>query len=126
MICDRLVLGCNDHDTRARLFREKDCTLAKAIETLRISKTTRQQLKQLNDDADSHPVNTIKLKKSQSASPAKGQTQDKPCAYCGRTHKRNNCPAFGKQCHHCGKLNHFKSVCRQQKIEKKAVSKIEE
>lgn len=126
MIRDRLVLGCNDHDARARLFREKDCTLAKAIETLRISETTRQQLKQLNDDADSHPVNTIKLKKSQSALPAKGQTRDKPCAYCGRTHERNNCPAFGKQCHHCGKLNHFKSVCRQQKIEKKAVSQIEE
>ena len=126
MIRDRLVLGCNDRDARARLFREKDCDLAKAVEALRISETTRQQLKHLNDEADSHLINALKVRKSQAAPPPKGQTRDKPCGYCGHAHERNNCPAFGKQCNYCGKLNHFKSVCRQLKAEKKPVSQIEE
>ena len=47
--------------------------------------------------------------------------------YCGRKHERNKCPAFGKQCHNCGKLNHFKSVCRQQgRSDKQPVSQMEE
>lgn len=36
------------------------------------------------------------------------------CSGCGGSHasKRVNCPAFGKQCHSCKKLNHYKS-CSQ-------------
>ena len=31
------------------------------------------------------------------------------CKYCGKSHNKGNCPAFGKK---CGKDNHFKSVCK--------------
>ena len=34
------------------------------------------------------------------------------CKYCGKSHNRGNCPAFGKKCQKCGKENHFKSVCK--------------
>ena len=39
------------------------------------------------------------------------------CDCCGNTHglDRTKCPAFGKRCHACGKLNHFQSVCRQKR-----------
>ena len=41
--------------------------------------------------------------------------------------ERNNCQVFGKDCQNCGKLNHFKSVCRQQsRGDKQAVSYTEE
>ena len=47
MLRDRLVLGCKDKAARARLFRQKDCDLKTALEALRISKQTQEQLKQL-------------------------------------------------------------------------------
>ena len=34
------------------------------------------------------------------------------CKYCGRSHNRGNCPAFGKKCQKCGRENHFKAVCK--------------
>ena len=27
------------------------------------------------------------------------------------------CPAFGKECHKCGRLNHFKNRCRQKNVQ---------
>ena len=110
MIRDRLVLGCQDHEARARLFREKECALARAVEILRVSKVTRQQLKHITDDiTDGQSVNVVKSQNSakQSQTSATLQQQDstntgKTCSYCGRKHERNNCPAFGKQCRNCG------------------------
>ena len=59
MVRDRLVLGCRDKGAKARLFREKDCTLKKALEALQISETTQEHasnpidLKTTSDTHDS-------------------------------------------------------------------------
>ena len=34
------------------------------------------------------------------------------CNSCGRSHRRRQCPAFGRTCSKCNKRNHFASVCR--------------
>ena len=34
------------------------------------------------------------------------------CKYCGKTHNKGNCPAYGKKCQKCGCDNHFKAVCK--------------
>ena len=52
MIRDRLVLGCKDKAARARLFRQKECTLTNALEALRISEQTQEQLKQITIDQE--------------------------------------------------------------------------
>ena len=52
MIRNRLDLGCNDKAARARLFRKKDCNLKKAIETLRISESTYEQLTMIDNKND--------------------------------------------------------------------------
>ena len=44
MLRDRLVLGARDKACRARLFREKECNLAKAIESFQINEATLEQL----------------------------------------------------------------------------------
>ena len=38
----------------------------------------------------------------------------KDCRFCGRTHERNRCPAFGQVCKLCKKKNHFAVVCRSK------------
>ena len=45
------------------------------------------------------------------------------CQFCGREHERNKfaCFAWGKQCTHCKKSNHFKSKCASLKAKKKHV-----
>ena len=40
MVHNCLILSCRDKGAKARLFREKDCTLKKALEALQISEAT--------------------------------------------------------------------------------------
>lgn len=39
------------------------------------------------------------------------------CRYCSYSHKIRECPAYGKACGTCNKLNHFSSVCRFKKVD---------
>ena len=39
---------------------------------------------------------------------------NKSCNYCGRSHEPRKCPAYGKRCNRCGRLNHISSKCRQK------------
>lgn len=34
------------------------------------------------------------------------------CKFCGRKHAVRNCPAYGKTCIKCSRMNHFAAVCR--------------
>ena len=38
-----------------------------------------------------------------------------PCKYCGGSHTPRQCPAYGKSCASCGKMGHFKKVCRSRR-----------
>ena len=127
MVRDRLVLGCRDSAARTRLFREKECTLKKAIESLRISEATSEQLKKIEREDNLAPVNYAKNEQTTRRSALKSvdkqrkESKNPPkqgakCKYCGGSHERvkEKCPAFGKACRNCGKSNHFRAVCRQK------------
>ena len=38
-----------------------------------------------------------------------------PCKYCGGSHVPRQCPAYGKTCTRCGKIGHFKKLCRSRR-----------
>ena len=38
-----------------------------------------------------------------------------PCRYCGGNHVPRKCLACGKMCMRCGKMGHFKKVCRSMR-----------
>lgn len=38
------------------------------------------------------------------------------CNRCNYTHKKRECPAFGKTCNSCSKMNHFSSMCKSKNI----------
>ena len=71
MLRDRLVLGCKDKAARARLFRQKECDLKTALEALRISERTHEQLKQLaTEEQEKTPVHALRMDpQSNDASP---------------------------------------------------------
>ena len=50
MIRDRLVIGIQDKNTKARLLREKDLSLDKALDMFKSSKITIKQLKLIQKD----------------------------------------------------------------------------
>ena len=55
------------------------------------------------------------FKKQRKYEKKKQAPEGKPCGYCGLTgvHREGqNCPAYGKKCRKCQKLNHFAVVCK--------------
>ena len=51
MTRDRLVLGSKDQGARIRLFREEECTLERALKTLKISEVTDIQMKHMTGES---------------------------------------------------------------------------
>ena len=50
--------------------------------------------------------------KSRQNSKYRSQSRDKKgCHNCGSKHPPKHCPAFGNECYHCRKKNHFSNMC---------------
>jgi hypothetical protein len=139
MIKDRLVCGIENDKLRRSLLREDKLTLQKAIELCQISELSEQRMKELTGAPEVHEVKYTRQRdpsnrqrqqqqqqqrqqasgyrnessKFRQSAKWKGEEQrQKPCPYCGNVHKQRSCPAYGKKCRACGKLNHFERVCR--------------
>ena len=131
LIRDRLVLGINDEGTKLRLLKEDKLTLDKAINLCRSSEIATKQLNVLKQEATkSEGVHVVKQQRPQRMRRSTNTTARQPskphggkktttrgrpykCFHCGssESHKKEACPAYGKECKICKKLNHFASVC---------------
>ena len=112
---DRLVFGIRDAKTRERLLRESELTLERTDEMCHAAESMMSQMK-VFEDSQGVTVNTLasgKEVKTAEGSPKPKRTRE--CWNCGRRHefhKRELCPAYGKTCLKCKKLNHFAHKCR--------------
>lgn len=101
-ICDK---------TRARLLKEGDLTLQKALDICRANEATSTQLKTLSNTTNKETQQEVLAiqKRHQSGNP-------KPqCDKCGNQHYCHQpCPAQGVECYNCGRRNHFAKVCRSR------------
>ena len=114
LIIMRLIGGLFIPDQQSRilqLMQGTDMNLEQILSSL-------QQWNQIQNYTESQ----YKLQSDQSTTSihaAKTQEKDRiihNCSFCGGTHTRGRCPAFGKTCKKCGKVNHFEMVCRSKKI----------
>ncbi|XP_049883896.1 uncharacterized protein LOC126379245 [Pectinophora gossypiella] len=48
------------------------------------------------------------------------QTHANNCGYCGKIHRRNDCPAYGQRCMKCRRLNHFARMCRVYTVQEES------
>lgn len=100
------------------MLREDDLTLE-----------SRKQLKDLtkSDNSNVNSVRTSSRKGNNGTRPAKfkgekqkisstGSGEVIKCGKCGQDHPSKKCPAYGKVCHACRKLNHFAKYCRSRKV----------
>ena len=115
------------------MLREAELDLPKAIQICKTAEAASKQLKLLRSTPDKH-VDFVNQKNTTLRAGAlrrpafrngtyrgRGQIQVGArggtvtlvkCYSCGKVHEVRNCPAHGKTCHKCGKLNHFATVCK--------------
>ena len=122
LIRDRIVCGIVDDQVRARLLREKDLTLQKAVDICRASDASASQIKLISGDthgSEAAEVHAVRKQQNQGARPksqyssASGFNKKAGSCYnCGGGHgRKEQCPAIGATCHYCKRQNHFASVC---------------
>ena len=121
MIRDSIVFGVNDISVREKLIREgSDLTLQTCIDIARTYELSNMQLKNMSgEDQQVHSLSKHKktfkpskntASKRESAKPKAVSTFD--CGKCGTNHGPKECPAYGKICLSCKKLNHFAKKCQ--------------
>ena len=146
MIRDRLVIGTNSSRIREKLINEGDkLTLDKAIQIAQSFEYCQTQMASMNISTNqgassssfptTTPVDAIGRRKGPKHQPHqrqhpqhRRQQQKHQCTNCGKVHgpnKKLDCPAFGKQCQKCDKLNHFAQVCRSNSNQQKRVHDID-
>jgi hypothetical protein len=123
LVRDRIVCGIQSAEVKARLLRDPELTLEKAINICRKSEISKTQLRNLDSVKESN-IHAFKSSSSQqnfeSRNTKKGKQRDrrkeKPqtkCSRCGYDdHDLRICPANGQTCHKCQRRNHFARVCR--------------
>ena len=116
-----IVCGVADSTLCERLLRDGDLTLEKAIGAGHAAEETKrhaQELKEHQESADVHKVN--RSKDNQPRRPDKKSKQPdntiNKCKFCGGSHQRGKCPAYGKRCHKCHRKNHFEACCPEKKV----------
>ncbi len=121
LIKDRIVVGIRDDALRARLLRETDLDLHKAIQMCRAAEASRTQLSQIQVASDTE-VHTVRQTRTRHGSQANDSDMShyiiRNCKYCGRDHNKGKCPAYGVNCKKCGKRNHFASKCMSTRSQK--------
>lgn len=131
LIRDRVVCGITSDRMREILLREVDITLEKATQLCVAAETTKAQIKKMHEEdhnvqasaRESKQVDTVKqrqTRKKDYQNKSKVNEKDKAstfdCKRCGTEHSSRACPAYGKQCKNCKKMNHFARMCRSRKV----------
>ncbi|XP_071628027.1 uncharacterized protein [Temnothorax longispinosus] len=119
ILVDRIILGTNDLKVQEKLLNIQNITLENAVEICRNSEATKKQLRSVRNKEEA-TIDFIRKKKQYDKSNEKNEELNKDegskkqfnCSKCGRTHGYRECPAYGKTCHKCGRMNHFSSVCK--------------
>ena len=121
LVRDRIVCGILDVHLRERLLRTPDLKLDKCVDVTRAAEITKQGISVLdgNAAASCHAEKVNKVTKGKpyvktSANKQLHTQNSQPCKYCAKSHehKKEKCPAYGKQCRSCHKMNHFETVCK--------------
>lgn len=109
---EQFIKGIRDGDLRKQLLRDTNLTLAEMVEKFNKEKKI-NDLAQAYDQLHCGP--RVEEASSKTALKVTATKQfAKKCFFCGGKHskRKEDCPALGKKCRKCGKLNHFESVCK--------------
>lgn len=116
-IKSQIIQQCSSSKLRRKALSEPKISLQQLLEYGKAMEQAESQAANLEGQAKnevnylSHDGNSHFRNKSQSKEMA-----NRKCRNCGGPYPhqgdRTTCPAYGQECRNCGKLNHFKAVCR--------------
>ena len=99
---------------KEHLLREHDLTLDKAINICRSTEESKKHLKSMSEekaDPKVHAVKPTPADSEEKSSMPHGKIDR--CWKCGLQH---SCPARGRKCHKCHRMNHFVKLCRSGQV----------
>ena len=100
-------------------MKERDLTLDRAIEIGIVNELSDRDNTELSNLPAIHKdeIHSVVRGKKAFSSKEASKPKVRNCKNCGGDHpaKLKLCPAFGRKCLYCGKLNHFEKVCRSKK-----------
>ncbi|XP_063831961.1 uncharacterized protein LOC135081157 [Ostrinia nubilalis] len=108
LIKDRIIGGLLDKTLQERLLREQELSLEKCINMCKTAEIATQYMRKLTEE-DSKDIDKINRDHRQQP-----MSRAFKCKSCGYQHPPRRCPAYGKQCNYCKKMNHFSTVCRNR------------
>ena len=119
---DRFVHGLRDAKMRERLLRETNLTLDRAYAMVQAAEATTEQMHVMSGEQAVSAVHQRGNRGQQGQQDHKSRDMLKNSSYikcknCSYEHAPMKCPAFGKECHRCGRLNHFQNRCRQKNVQ---------
>lgn len=119
MVRDKLVFGVKDIAVKERLLRESTLTLEKALDICRASEQSKDQVKSMSaTESHTNQVDSMKAATNDNSAKPRERSQNESliqCRFCGTSHKRRACPAYGKICNFCKAIGHFESMCYRKK-----------
>ena len=133
-IRDRLVLGIVDKELSQKLQLMKNLTLQTAIEEARHYELVKGQVD--SQRKQEHSLDAVDKSRrrgggrpgsrgNKNGARPSHHSNDEKCGKCGYKHPRDRCPAKGKKCDFCQRLNHFQSQCFD-KLKTKSKKKVDQ
>lgn len=123
-IKSQIILSCTSTHLRRRALRNADMTLKELLDTGRAMEFSELHAKSIEETKqqfqNAMPVNSIQHNKRQFTREAytNRAPDNNKCNNCGGNYPHRGgqafCPAKGKTCRACGKLNHFEKCCRSK------------
>lgn len=140
LLCTQIVLGIQNKETQEKLL-EKNMDLEQTVQfcqSIELSEKSRQEIETTVAGKEGASVNRAEVKafkqhrkkdfkckqlyknkKSVNNSDVnKNNYKDVKylCKKCNNEHGPKSCPAFGKKCSNCSKMNHFAVGCKNKKV----------
>ena len=114
LLRDRIVAGVYDNSLRRQLLKTADLTLVKAVQLCQINEAAESDMAAFKPNVGTSSTVDAVRPKPNSRLPSKYRSSGSfNCTRCGGNHAyKDPCPAKGKRCNKCKKLNHFASMCR--------------
>ena len=110
LIRDTIIIGIRYERLRERMLREPDLDLSKALLLGNSAEQTRNHVKELRQEVAE--IDSIKKPSSNNRKTDRPMIEN--CRYCGGSHRRGACLAYGQTCNKCKKSNHFSKVCQSK------------
>ena len=124
LLRDMLVIGLADKRLQERLLREQNLTLDKVVSTCQTYEATRKEAKTMQQSSNkdrNYDIDAVRKFDKTKQKHYKYKERDSniisKCKYCSYSHKRGECPAYGKVCNSCKKKNHFSACCTKKNKE---------